>query len=364
MKYLFKTIFFATAIMTMAAFASFAETERVDNLNSDFLPENAVDVVITADVPEYYNMKIDVMINDIDFDLKYREDMENNGYTRTYPISAGVYDVTVFSNEDINDEYTYEVSPKTLDTSKCQNVKIKVKSLGKDIEAGEEDNHEEDESISPLVVEPEVIDLSDGKTYGTFRVKLVSYEAAITHVTYQITDGKTVYDIDLKRDYNFAADVLLPVGSYYELGSPNFELDERAAWNNEIRCTWSHKYNRGTFGNYYEIVENNTTLLDDLEIMMIQRGDVFPFDSYMLFQPMIKNERDALIESHAQAIQESLNETTETTEAETEETETIAELKPIEDTTSVDIGRIIAIAGAVAAILIASVAVVLKLKKK
>ena len=79
---------------------------------------------------------------------------------------------------------------------------------------------------------------------------------------------------------------------------------------------------------------------------------------------MIKNERDALIESHAQAIQESLNETTETTEAETEETETIAELKPVEDTTSVDIGRIIAIAGAVVAILIASVAVVLKLKKK
>ena len=51
-------------------------------------------------------MKIDVMINGIDFDLKYREDLPNNGYTRTYPISAGVYDVTVFSNEDINDEYT------------------------------------------------------------------------------------------------------------------------------------------------------------------------------------------------------------------------------------------------------------------
>ena len=57
-------------------------------------------------------------------------------------------------------------------------------------------------------------------------------------------------------------------------------------------------------------------------------------------------------------------EAAEATEAETEETETIAELKPVEDTTSVDIGRIIAIAGAVVAILIASVAVVLKLKKK
>ena len=81
---------------------------------------------------------------------------------------------------------------------------------------------------------------------------------------------------------------------------------------------------------------------------------------------MIKNERDALIESHAQAIQESLNETTETietTEAETEE-ETIAELKPVEETTNVDITRIIAITGGVVALLIAGIAVVMKQKKK
>lgn len=364
MKNLFKTLVFATVIMSTATFVSFAESERVYGSDAPIVPENAVDVVITADVPEYFDKKINVIINDIDYSLKYREDMENNGYTRTYPISNGVYDVAVYSIEDINDEYSYEVTPKTLDTSKSQTVKIKVTSTGYDPFVGEEPDYEPTESIESLDVEPDVLDLSDGKIHGTLHVNLVSYEAAITKVTYQITDGKTVYNIDLNRDYNFATDVLLPVGSYYEIGSPKFELDEKAAWNDDIQCTWSHKFNRGTFGNYYEVYEDNTTLVEDLEIMMVLRGDVFPFDSYMLFQPEIKQRKQDLLESHAQAIKESLGIEEETTVEETEETQTIAELMPVEDTTNINIKRILKITGLALMVLFASIALVIKIKNR
>lgn len=352
MKNLFKAIFLATAITATTVFSSYA---AADYVSPDILPPNPVDVEVDADVPEYYNKKINVMINGVDYYLRYRDDMPNHGYTRTRPITDGVYEVEVYSNEDINDDYTYEFEPKTLDTSKCQKVKIKVTPNENTFEEGDEPMEGDEpiegyegQDIGPLVVEPEVIDYSEGQPYGTFHVALESYEPAITSVIYSINSGTKIYDIELKRDYNFKADVKLPVGSYYERGVPKFELDERATWNDEIKCTWSHKYIPGFFGKYYDITEGGADFAIDLEITMVLKNDVFPFDSYMLFEPYMQESKRAEIESHAQAIQESLHGTVEETESVTEtetESETIAELQPVEDASNDNWKIILAVVG-------------------
>ncbi len=343
-----------------------SDEERGSEASDEGEDEGKVDITMEADVPDDFHMKIDVYFNDIPMGLFYDETKERNGYINTVPIAKGVYDVKVFSKADFADEFSYSVSPEVLDTSKDKNIKISVKPTANHYQEEEENDdlgHLHDDSSGMAEIEPELIDLSEGKKSGTFRVSLVDNEPALKSVTYTLTDGKKNYPIELKRDYLFSADVLLPVGEYHELRNLDYVLDDDAAMNDEIKVTWSHAYNRSFFGNYYTIIEDNTTILQDLELMMVLRGDVFPFDSQMLYSVTLKERKSEAIKAHGDSVMESLG-IKETTAEETQESPTIAELVPVEDTTNMSIRKILAITGLALMVLFASIALVIKIKNR
>ncbi len=347
MKKLGKIILMTMMSVSALAFVAYAEEETTefamymlddDERGSEEYVEDydsEPQIKMTADVPSDFNMKIDVYFNDIPMGLYYNEDSEKS-YNSTVPLPEGVYDVRVMSKADFVDEFSYTVEPKIIDTSKDSEIKIKVTPTeNHNISEGDDDmgsyysgNIQELESSEDGVnsenkVVPELIDLSDGKPYGTFHISLIKNIPALKSVTYSVSDGEHVYPIELKRDYVFCADVLLPVGEYHELKDIDFVLDDDVTMDEEIKCTWSHAYNRGFFGNYYDISENGENMVEDLEIMMVFRGDVFPFSSQMLYAQTLRERKNEAIESHAQAIMESTE--AETTEEATTEV-AIAEL--------------------------------------
>ncbi len=357
MKKLYKIIpALMTAFTALTAVPAFAEEETTefamymlddDERGSVEYDENddegKIDIQMEASVPDDFHMKIDVFFDRIPMGLYYDDSKENNGYLTTVPLAEGIYEVRVMSKADFADEFSYEVEPKILDTSKEQAIRIKVTPTENHYGESEDDpgnmyeglvsdeGHDHEHDDEGIIIEPELIDLSEGKTYGVFNVSLADTVPALTSVTYSLTDGKETYPIELKRKYEFKAKVLLPIGEYYELYDMEYVLDKDAAMNDDIKTSWSHKYNRGFYGNYYTIEENNETVLNDLEVMMIDHGDVFPFDSQRLYAVTLRERKSQAIESHAAVVMESaFGETIE--ETTTVAPQMIAELQEVDNT--------------------------------
>ena len=203
--------------LAICSITSFARDIQLDEGDSD----NEVLVTISASVPEGFDLRVEVYLNDSLHPLT-----KNYQFTMELPLDKNtVYDVVVLSSTDVEDRYEF-VSPTTLSPSTENYLTIQVNELFE--EPREENNDSGKDGITEITdfdLAPLQYDFSNGQESGIIHISMKDYGVFDT-VTYRLVVEKEVYDIILDSEHNFQADVILTEGSYKELESAFPELTE------------------------------------------------------------------------------------------------------------------------------------------
>lgn len=294
--------------------------------------ENETTVIFRADVPEGFARNIEIFLNGSPYYMSVQ-----SGYVIKVDLEPDDYEVRVILSDDIMNQYqANHINAFNPESDREIIIQIIDTLDGSEIfEEGEDQcfgNMQEQEE--PF--EPEFFDFSDGKEYGTILITREQY-GAIKSATYRLVGEDKIYDIPLDRDFMGQAKVLLPVGSYYESGTIDYELDQDAFVPDGTNFLWQHSNNPGNWGDYYTVTGGETITIDDLNISLSLDGHVFEVDSYLLFSKTYNENYESLEEKHRQeALESAFPE-----KYETSETETIAAVTPVEETDNASLKQIL-----------------------
>lgn len=235
----------------------------------------------------------------------YDESLENNGYKGFVSAKPGTHGLRVFSSTDVSDSYDFEY-PETFNTDKDKEKGIQIKVVaapdnsGDDGEySGHEEGAERGEMHGAEILVPSQYDFSDGTESGTIHIEAKNYGAVKT-LTYRLVGKDRVYDITLDNDHVFEADVILPVGQYYESGELDVGLAENAVARSDVHFSWAHKNNPSFFGSYYEVTNGNTINITDLIVNMTQGNETTELNSEILFADKREKNRVQAQQEHQQ----------------------------------------------------------------
>lgn len=317
-----------TTIIFLCVFIcnSFAMDTKVEETNG---PED--DITITLNCDESFSERIEIYFNGIPRTaLWYDSNMKKNGYSRTISIERGVYKLMVLSSTDLADRYSFSTD-ESIDTSVKKDITIEVsEDQNTANEEGDGEKHYNEDTIEANLAKPSFYDFSNGSVSGKVTIKAINC-AAIDSLIYTLVGEGNFYEIELDNEHLFEAEVILPIGSYYESSSIKVKLDQDAYASENVTFLWAHKNNPGFFGNYYDITENVPKTIDDLTVYMINGNSQFEVNSEILFHDKLTKNLLEAKESHLQKELES--EFPGIYNTSPAETETIAAAKPVEEET-------------------------------
>ena len=315
--------------------------------------DHGVTVAFQADVPEGFEEDMELYLNGSPYYMTFP-----SGYQMKVELEPGKYEFRVLSYSDLPGRYSF-LAPETLDTETDRDITITVMDTWEGMEEGESHEFGENGQEGWENFEPEFIDLSHGKPYGTILITSEPYGAVRSASLCLVGEG-TVYEIPLKNEYAGCARVRLPVGTYYESGTIQVELSKNALAPEGLSYLWQHRDHPGAWGNYYHVEEGKTVRIDDLMIMMVIDGDSAEVNSNALFSRKLVENREYLMESRYQkelesAFQESYRESHE---------ETIASAEPVKESQVADWKEILTIVVGVISVMAAGFSIIWYRRKK
>lgn len=306
-------------------------TLAMENIVLPFSDET-VTIRVEAEVPDGFQEDMELYLNGSPYYLSSK-----SGYRMDIDLEPGEYSIHVLSYSDISGRYSF-LAPERLNAETGSKLRITVMDTWDESAEGEVHEFHGGDEEGWEEFEPELIDLSDGRPYGTILISSETY-GAVKRVTFCLVGAEKVYEITLKNEYAGCARVRIPVGNYYESGTMHVELAENVEEPEGIAYLWQHKDNRGIWGNYYHVEEGKTIEINDLIIMMAIDGDMAELNSNALFSGTWIKNREYLMESHQQKEMESAF-----GEGQGEnQWETIASAEPMKDLPSIDFWGTIAI---------------------
>ena len=288
----------------------------------DELVEGDAKVTVTLDAPEGFSERVEVYLNGEAHPM-----IAQYGYQMTVDLdSKTIYYVVVLSSTDVLDRYEFH-APETLDPSKEDSLHITVTEAPVELTDNENQDTDGYSYIGEDIMGPEEYDFSNGKEYGIVHISCKNY-GVFESVTYKLI-GESMYDIVLHNDHDFQADVKLPIGSYYESATMDYELCDWVP-DTELRFTYEHNGELGTFGKYYNITSDTEVSIDDLIIYMQYGSDTTECDANIINEGIaIMQSVEAQQEHERKELESAFPEQFTQSEA---ETETIATAEPIETT--------------------------------
>lgn len=283
---------------------------------------NEVTVTISASVPEGFDERIEVYLNNSPHPLT-----KDYQYTMELPLDKNtVYDVVVLSSTDIKDRYAFS-APDTLSPSQDKKMTIQVTELFE--EPSENNSNLETDGITEiddLEITPSQYDFSDDQESGIIHISMKDYGVFDT-VTYRLVGEKAVYDIVLDSEHYFQADVILPKGSYYESSTMSYTFQDWVP-ENQLDFALEHAGQQGNFGKYYDVSTAEDIYIDDLIIYMISGNNSMEVNANIINDSVVVEQSIAMQQEHEKKeLESAFPELTETTS----EAETIPEAQEIEE---------------------------------
>lgn len=287
-----KKIFTAVGLTIMFAVASLLtvsarEITLFDNEN--VVDENLSEVNIRLNAPEDFTERVEVYLNKEEHPM-----FKDMGYNMNLELENGSYEVVVLSSTDVLDKYEFiydDVLTVSGDTSFSIDVKNSITSSESDSTSLEDPGFTNVEGDDMLLATPAFYDFSNGQTAGTLHISCKDYPAFET-VIFSLTGGpdNSLYEIKLDRDNWFSADVLLPVGSYFENSDFDFTYSEGINAD-DVTFIWQHEGTIGNFGKHYNITENSDISITDLVIYMTYNGEITEVNTDTLVSGKTFNEQ-------------------------------------------------------------------------
>lgn len=323
-----KKIIRNTLFVCLANLLFFSQTALARDIVWEEEPE-LTDIRVTVQYEGSFSERLELYFNGIQKSaLWYDESMENHGYTKIIQVEPGTYQFDVLSSTDLDQMYSYSY-PEKIDTTKDTDISITVTQQEQSDEglySGHADG-EHKQMIDEVSVEPRVYDFSEGKESGTIYIHAQNY-GAVKSLQYTLVGETQTYEIILDRDHLFEAQVILPIGSYYESSELDIELSDAASVRDEVTFLWSHQNAPSFWGNYYNVTSDETIHIDDLMINMVSGSEITELNSDVLFAD---NNAKNLIEAQQQHNQEQLESAFPEIYGTSSEAETIPEAQEIEE---------------------------------
>lgn len=327
MKKIIKS-FIVLLMINICCFTSYA-MEKVELPSLD----NKELVHFEADVPDGFNYDIEIYLNQSAYYMT-----NASGYSIDISLVPDEYEVRTIISNDVYDQYqTSHAEILNTTTDSAFYITVTATENAEDLGGGEEHDFEIHEEVEETIPAPQIFDFSGGKEYGTLLISSETY-SAIESATFRLVGENDIYDIPLTSEYFGRAEVRLPVGSYYESGSIDVELDQDASLPEGFSFLWQHENKPGVWGDYYDIAAGQSYNLDDLIIVMSSGSTTSEISSDLLFSKTYTENRNSVRERDRQKELESAFPEIYGTS----ETETIAEAQPVEP--SADYNNIIQIA--------------------
>lgn len=283
---------------------------------------NEVTVTISASVPEGFDERIEVYLNNSPHPLT-----KDYQYTMELPLDKNtVYDVIILSSTDIEDRYAFS-APDTLSPSQDKSLTIQVTELFE--EPSENNPSLETDGITEigdLEITPSQYDFSDDQESGTVHISMKDYGVFDT-VTYRLVGEKAVYDIVLDSEHYFQADVILPKGPYYESSTMSYTFQDWVP-ENQLDFALEHAGQQGNFGKYYDVSTEEDIYIDDLIIYMISGNNSMEVNANIINDSVVVEQSIAMQQEHEKKeLESAFPELTETTS----EAEIIPKAQEIEE---------------------------------
>lgn len=319
------SVFLSVAALCTTAYARDIDPKQWEDLN-------LVSIPVTMSYDGTFTDRVELYVDGVQTTaLWYDESRDNNGYDGILSVEPGTHKLAVLSSTDIADVYTFDY-PEMIDTNKDKKISIRAK-VNEAAEDGNYSGHDGDEETAAEAefLIPSQYDFSNGAEAGAIHISAKNY-GAVKSLTFHLVGGDQRYDIVLDREHVFEADVILPVGEYYESSSIEVELSDAASVRDDVTYAWVHKNNPTFFGNYYTVSKDSVVNIDDLIVYMVQGNEQTELNSDILFADSNEKNLVQAQQSHQQEELESVfPEIYETTQA---PTETIATAEPVEEKSS------------------------------
>ncbi len=282
-------LFFVSYLMCSQFLIMKSFAVAYDDVYEEPDPSTRTDVTINITSPELYEGTIEFYCG---FETFYITVKSGETITSaTYNVPKGVNKIGFLDPNDVSDSFkiTYE---NQLDTDKQSTVDVKIDYSDKVLEYSEGDEEGDPDPLEVQIV-PAEYDFSDGQEHGTITIQCAQY-GSIDAVVYKLMGTNRIYDITLDAEYNFAANVYLPAGTYKELTSIDVTPNELATVTSDLTFAWGHR-DSTYFGNNYEVTVDNSISIGDLYIKMNYQGDLREVDDLILLQTKIRNDYSELV---------------------------------------------------------------------